>query len=95
MRFYYYKKFSNATTIKEIEDIQSELEDICGKLNNTTKEYIYFQKLRLLCQEKKVYKISRENNYIVLKRFTGNDVFLPLQNFQKPSKIYNFLLKTI
>ncbi len=95
MRFYFYKKFSDANSQEEIENLRLQLEDFCGKLNMETEEFIFYHKLKILMQTKNIYKLERDGNDIIVRSFNRKDIFLPMKNFQTPSSIYQFILKNI
>lgn len=91
MRFYYYKKFSAANNIEETEQLKEELTDICGNLDKETTEFIYYHKLRVICKEKNIYKIMRDQNEIIIKSFNKKDTVLPFTNFPLPSLLFKYL----
>ncbi len=95
MRFYYYKRFSDAKNMEELEQLKEELMDFCGYIDKEVEEFIYYHKLRIICKEKGVYKIQREENELIVKAFNKKDVILPYKNFSIPSTLFMYIQKNL
>jgi transcription-repair coupling factor (superfamily II helicase) len=66
-RLYYYKKFFEAESFEEIENIKEELEDRFGKINESLKNLIETSKLNILMKKFKIKKITNFENEIFIK----------------------------
>ncbi len=66
-RFYFYKKFFEAKTFEEIENIKEELIDRFGKIDENIKNLIDISKLNILMKKYKIKKITNFNNQIFIK----------------------------
>ncbi|MCX8094713.1 MAG: transcription-repair coupling factor [Caldisericia bacterium] len=66
-RFYYYKRFFEATSFDEIDSLKEELEDRFGKINENIENLIESSKLNILMKRYKIKKITNFNNQIFIK----------------------------
>lgn len=66
-RFYFYKRFFEAKTFEEIENIKEELIDRFGEIDENIKNLIETSKLNILMKNYKIKKITNFNNQIFIK----------------------------
>lgn len=95
MRFYYYKRFSDVKNMEELELLKEELMDFCGHINKETEEFIFYHRLRIICKERNIYKILRDENELIVKIFNKKDIILPYKNFAVPSILFRYIQKNL
>lgn len=72
-----YRRIASVTNIKEIEDLEYELTDRFGDIPESVINLLKYTKLRILASNKKITKISIEDNSIILHTENNLDLNLP------------------
>ena len=71
LRLEIYRRLSNAKNTKEIYEIEEELEDRFGSLDETTKQFLKVIIIKLQASEKKIEKISNYQQHITIEYENG------------------------